>query len=84
MKILSERKIIASIGCRKFSCQKVFEYLKKVPQVSVPQVAKTLSLTAPTARKVLQYMESANILKETSGKLRDKVYVLDRYMKILE
>ena len=78
-----ERKI-ASMGRGKFSCQKVFEYLKKVPQVTVPQVAKTLSLTAPTARKVLQYMESADILKETSGKLRDKVYVFDRYMKILE
>lgn len=83
MKVLSERKI-ASMGRGKFSNQKVFEYLKKVPQVTVPQVAKTLSLTAPTARKVLQYMESADILKETSGKLRDKVYVFDRYMKILK
>lgn len=53
MKILSERKI-ASMGRSKFSCPKVFEYLKKVPQVTVPQVAKTLSLTAPTARNLLQ------------------------------
>lgn len=83
MRILSERKI-ASMGRGKFSCRKVFEYLKKVPQVTVPQVAKTLAMTAPTARNVLQYMESVNILKETSGKLRDKVYVFDRYMKILE
>lgn len=78
-----ERKI-ASMGRSKFSCQKVFEYLKKVPQVTVPQVVKTLVITAPTARNVLQYMESANILKETSRNLRDKVYVFDHYMKILE
>ena len=67
------------MGRGKFSCRKVSEYLKKVPKF-----AKTLAITAPTARNVLQYMESINIIKETSGKLRDKVYVFDRYMKILE
>lgn len=58
--------------------------MKKLPQVSVPLIAKELNMTAPTARAALNQMKDLGILKETSGKKRDKIYVYQRYLDILE
>lgn len=75
---------IATLGRARFSCEQVFEYLKKLPQVTVPFLAKELGMTAPTARNSLNHMVELNILEEISGKKRDKVYVYRHYLNILE
>jgi len=51
--------------------------MKRLPQVTVPLLAKGLVITAPTARSALNHMT-------TLGKLRDKVYVYRKYLGILE
>ena len=43
-----------------------------------------LGMTAPTARSALNLMTNLDILKEVSGKKRDKVYVYRKYLDILE
>lgn len=75
---------IASLGRARFSCEQVLEYLKKLPQVSVPLLAKELGMTAPTARSALNHLLELEILTERSGKKRDKVYVYRNYLDILE
>jgi Fic family protein len=77
-------KKIDSLGRARFSCLHAFEYLKKMPQVSVPLLARELKITAPTARRALQQMLYLGILKELSGKKRDKVYIYCDYLAILE
>lgn len=68
----------------RFSCEKVFHYLKKLPQVTVPYLSSELKLTAPTIRNALNQMTEIGILNEISGKKRNKIYVYSRYLKILE
>jgi Fic family protein len=75
---------IVALGRARFTCEKVFEYLKTLPQVTAPSLAKALNITAPTSRSALKQMISLGIIEETSGKKRDKVYVYRSYLRILE
>jgi Fic family protein len=75
---------IASMGRARSSCEKTFEYLKKLPQVTVTLIVRELKITAPTARSALNHMVEAGILEEISGKKRDKIYVYRKYLSLLE
>jgi Fic family protein len=75
---------IAQLGRARFSCEKVLEYMKQLPQVSVSVIADALTMTAPTARAALNHLVSLGIVKEISGLQRDKVYLYRNYLDILE
>lgn len=75
---------IESLGRARFSCAQALEYLKKLPQVSVQLLSQELRISLPTARSSLNHMTSLGILKEISGKQRDKIYVYWKYLNILE
>ncbi len=75
---------ITHLGRARFSCEQILEYMKRLPQVTVPLIAEKLQMTAPTARSALNNMNSIGILEEISGKKRDKVYLYRKYLDILE
>lgn len=79
-----DSKKIASLGRARFSCEKTFEYVKRLPKVTVSLLADKLRMAAPTARSALNHMASIGILEERSGKKRDKIYVYRKYLRILE
>ena len=62
----------------------MLNYLKQLPQVSAPFLGKALDLAIPTARTALNHMVKLGILDEVSGKKRNKVYVYQRYLNLLE
>lgn len=74
---------IATLGRAKFTCEQVHEYMKRLPQVTVPLIAKELSVTPPTARKALKHLTSMGMLEEISEKKRDKIYLYRAYLSIL-
>jgi len=75
---------IESLGRAKFSCLQALAYLKQLPQVSVQLLSQGLNMTEPTARTSLNHMVTLGILREMSGRKRDKVYVYQNYLSILE
>jgi len=75
---------ISSLGRARFSCEQTLEYMKRLPQVTVPLLVTELSVSAPTARAALNHMMALGILEEMSGKKRDKIYVYRNYLSILE
>ena len=75
---------ISHLGRARFSCEQTLEYMKKLPQVTVPLLAKELQMTQPTARSALNHLKSIGVLAEVSGKKRDKVYIYRNYLNILE
>ncbi|NDB61743.1 hypothetical protein EB001_25375, partial [bacterium] len=75
---------IESLGRARFSCIQIMDYLKKLPQVSVALMSKELQLSAPAARRSLHHLVALGIIKEITGKQRDKVYVYSKYLAILE
>jgi Fic family protein len=75
---------VNALGRARFACLHTLEYLKELPQVSVPLLSQELGMTAPTARSALQKLLQLGIVAEISGKQRDRVYVYQRYLNILE
>lgn len=75
---------IETLGRARFSCHQVLEYLKQLPQVSAPLISKELEMTAPTARSALNHMVALGILEEKTSQKRDKVYVYQQYLSLLE
>lgn len=75
---------IEKLGRARFSCKRTLEYMKRLPQVTVPLLASELGMTAPTARSALKHMVELGILAEVSEKKRDKVYVYRKYLNALE
>lgn len=75
---------IKSLGRARFSCEHTLNYMKHLPQVSVPSLSKALGMTAPTARSSLENLVKIGILEEVSGKKRDKIYIYRAYLTLLE
>lgn len=75
---------INTLGRARFSCQDIFEYLKKLPQVSVPLLTQELNMTPPTVRSALNRLLALGIVEEIRGHRRDRVYVYRKYLNILE
>ena len=74
---------IQGLGRQRLSCIEVLEYLKTMPQTSVPSLSRDLGLTPPTIRSTFNSMLKLGILEEITGKKRDKVYVYRKYLDIL-
>jgi len=61
----------------------LIDRLPSTPVVTVPTVAELLGVSAPTARKAIEILEAAGILRETSGRQRDRVYAYEGYLGVL-
>ena len=79
----NDRKKINALGRPAASALRVFQYLQKHPLVSVPMLVKELGISAPTARRCIGHLENEGILREITGKQRDRRYVYDAYLNIL-
>ncbi len=75
---------INKLGRIKYSCIKVWEYMKELPQVTVSSLAKILGMSMPTARSCLNTLVQEGILIEATGMQRDKLYIYKKYLSILE
>lgn len=63
---------------------KLFELLPRHPVVTAASVMKLLETTKPTAARAIDLLAEAAILKETTGKKRDRTYVYWRYLDRLK
>lgn len=75
---------IHTLGRSRLSCMTVFDFMKRLPKLSVPVAAKALNISAPTARSALHHLTTLGIVEEMSGKKRDKVYTYSAYLNLLE
>lgn len=53
------------------------------PMLDIKRVAAALGVSFPTAAKVVQLLVDQGILRETTGKARDRIFVYRRYLEIL-
>jgi Fic family protein len=79
-----DRKRIASLGRPANSALRVHEVLQRRPIVSVANAAKTLLLSEPTVRTSIKQLEKLGIVREVTGKDRNRLYVYSTYMSILD
>lgn len=79
-----DRRKIAGLGRAASSALRVHDFLQKRIVLSVPRAQRSLSLSGPTIRKTVEHLEKLGIVKETTGRERDRIYVYTEYLDILE
>ena len=62
---------------------RLLDCLPSNPVVTVSKASEVLGLTAPPTRKAIELLESLGVLREVTGKQRDRVYAYQEYMQIL-
>jgi Fic family protein len=65
------------------SALQVFELLRRTPFVTVQSATERTNISAPTANSAIEQLRKLGILKEITGKRRDRVYAYDDYLNIL-
>jgi Fic family protein len=65
------------------SLLKIQEVLQAKPVTTVATLRAATGLTTPTVNSLLREPESRGIIKESTGRARDRVYVYRRYLEAL-
>lgn len=78
-----DRRRLASHERSTVAALQLLDLLPEHPVVTAARVAKMLKITAPTARKAVEVAADAGILREVSGKQRDRVFAYHKYLQIL-
>lgn len=78
-----DRKKIESAGKSSASMLVVHHYLQRHPVTSAKNVVANCDVTLPTANSALSHLEEMGIVKEVTGKVRNKIYVYQKYLDTL-
>lgn len=79
----ADRTTLANHPSATVSAIRLFEMLPANPVVTLPRAINLLHVTKPTVIKALDALQRANILRETTGRRRDRVYQYHRYLQVL-
>jgi Fic family protein len=62
---------------------RLHQALQSMPIIGIQQAVKALSLTPATVGKAVEHLEDLGILREVTGKQRDRLYAYQEYLQIL-
>ncbi len=79
-----DRDQIQKLPSKVSSLLRVHEALKSAPILRVARAARITGLSEPTVRSCFNILIENEIVRELSGKKRDRLYVYDPYLQILE
>ena len=74
---------IENTGRRAGSAVRVHEALKARPILPLSEVCKRTTLSFPTATRAMELLVEHGIAREVTGKRRDRLFVYDQYLAIL-
>ena len=78
-----DRARIEAMGRRAGSALRVHDALKARPLLSMPEVARTTSLSFPAASSAMDLLIEQGVARELTGKRRNRLFVYDRYLATL-
>jgi len=74
---------IQKMGRQAGSLLRVHEALKQRPLCTVAEAAKRTGLSFPTAASVLESLVASGIVRELTGKKRNRVFVYDKFLGVM-
>lgn len=84
LQVLGEdRQRIERLGRAAPSALRVFNQLQVTPLLSIPKTADVLGLSIPTVIASIKHLENLGIVRELTGRQRDRLFVYGRYLDIL-
>ena len=78
-----DRKKIATLKRPAGSALRVHEVLQKHPIISMSKAEEIAGITFPTAKAALQNLQRLGLVREVTGKERNRLFIYDDYVKIL-
>src|SRR5690606_4226319 len=78
-----DRRRIEGQGRRAGSAIRVHDALKTRPILSLPQISRTTGLSFPAASSAMSLLTELGIARELTGKRRDRLFVYDGYLALL-
>ena len=79
----SDRQKIEQLGRPADSALRVYLHLQQRPVMAVGRTAKTIGISAPTVTKSLEHLRQLGIVKEITGRQRDRVFRYEAYVALL-
>jgi DNA-binding transcriptional regulator GbsR (MarR family) len=61
----------------------VYDALKARPVISMPEIARSTGLSFPAASASVRLLGELGIVRELTGKRRNRAFVYDRYLAVL-
>ncbi len=80
----NDRNRIEMTGRRARSALRVHEVLKARPLLSLSEVHNRTTLSFPTASSAMELLAKHGIVREITGKRRDRLFVYEQYLSILD
>lgn len=85
LKVFAEdRRKIEDLSRTATTSLRIHELLQKKPIISVPMVSAELNLSAPTVRNSIDKLKEIGLVKEITGKKRDRLFSYQSYLEILQ
>ena len=77
------RRIVVNHSASTLMTVRLFDLLPERPMVTLAGAMEMLKTTKPTAGKAIEALRRTGILKEITGKRRDRVYAYQKYLNVL-
>jgi Fic family protein len=61
----------------------VFDHVRRTLAITIPETASATGISKPTVARVLKELEELRIVREITGRKRDRVYVYSEYVALL-
>jgi Fic family protein len=78
-----DRVRIQTFGRQSGSCLQVHLTLQRRPVITIPSMTKETGLSNPTVTKTLSALQEAGIVKEVTGRRRNRVFSYERYLEVM-
>jgi Fic family protein len=80
---IHDRTRIEKMGQAAGNASRVHSYLQKKPVLEIPRASTEIGISQPTVTTALKRLEEIGVVKEITGKARDRIYVYKEYLDIL-
>ena len=73
---------ISNLGKRVPMAKRLLQYLYKYPKITSQEIVKELAITKPTANAIIKEFLGLELLKETTGFKRNRIFVFEKYLSL--
>jgi Fic family protein len=80
----AHRQTIAGLGRAAPSALRAHELMQASPIVTIQTVSEKLAVSFPTASAALENLATVNVVRETTGRQRGRIYAYSDYLVLLD
>jgi Fic family protein len=82
--LVKETACVAGLGKASASAARLHDLVTRQIVFTIPEAAKTIGVSEVTLGKATTHLERLGIVAETTGRARNRVYVYDNYLRLLQ